>query len=96
MSVCTGGWVSVSRGGTGVFAMREMSTTAKLTHTTSSRKGHAVPAANRNAPSGGPANWFATRYPACRRALPTPRSAGFTSMGSSVLPAVSTKTSAVP
>ncbi len=56
MSVCTGGCVSVSRGGTGVFAMREMSTTAKLTHTTSSRNGQAVPAANRKAPSGGPAN----------------------------------------
>ena len=48
--------INLTAVGTGVRAIREMSTTASETHRICARNGQNVPAANRNAPSGGPAN----------------------------------------
>ena len=65
-------------------AIRATRTTPRATQATCTTNGQTMPAAKRNAPSGGPTSWLAVRKPACRRALPMPRSALSTSIGSSV------------
>ena len=58
--------------------------------------GQAVPATKRAAPRAGPTISFMTRAPIINRALPVPRSARRTTVGSSVPEVVSAKTSATP
>ena len=77
-------------------AIRATRTTLRPTQATCTTNGHTMPAANRNAPSGGPTSWLAVRKPACSRAFPMPRSALSTSIGSSVPVVVSANTSATP
>ena len=58
--------------------------------------GHTIPAANRNAPSGGPTSWLSVIRPTLMRALATPRSRLSTIIGSSVPVVMSANVSAVP
>lgn len=58
--------------------------------------GTAEPRANRLAPTAGPMNWFATRKPDICRALPMPRSALGTIIGSTARQPVSANSSATP
>ena len=76
--------------------MREMRTAPSAMHTACTRKGHAVPAANSTAPTAGPTRLFMVSEPAEMRALPMPRSAFDTTIGSRVPVVVSANTSAVP
>ena len=77
-------------------AIRATRTTLNPTQRTCTRNGQTIPAAKRNAPTGGPTSWLAVRNPACNRPLPTPRSGLGTSIGSNVPVVVSANTSATP
>ena len=55
-----------------------------------------MPAAKSAAPTAGPTSWFIVIPAVISRALPMPRSALSTTIGSSVWLVVSAKTSAVP
>jgi len=80
----------------GGSTMRETSSAPSTTNTACAKKGHALPAAKRPAPTAGPTSWFIVSPAAIIRALPMPRSRFSTTIGSSVWTAVSAKTSAVP
>ena len=55
-------WVSTeSRTWSRVEPMRDTRTTPSRTHTSWLANGHTIPAANRNAPTGGPTSWLAVR-----------------------------------
>ena len=88
--------VRVSRGGTRVTATRETSRIARDAVTAWTANGQAMPAANKNAPIGGPASWFAVTKPAMSRAWPIARSALGITIGRSVWLAESANTSATP
>src|SRR3712207_6678860 len=76
--------------------MRETSSALSATRTASVTNGQAVPATKRVAPTAGPTISFMTSVPVISRALPTPRSARPTTIGSRVPEVVSAKTSATP
>ena len=76
--------------------MRESSSALRARRTASVTNGQAVPATKRAAPTAGPTISFMTSVPVISRALPTPRSARPTTIGSSVPRVVSAKTSATP
>ena len=60
------------------------------------RTASACPTANRNAPSGGPTSWLTVTNPAMIRLFASARSSRCTSIGTSVLDALSANVSAVP
>ena len=69
-------WVSTeSRTAPRVEPMRDTRTTPSSDADELADERPPMPAANRNAPTGGPTSWLAVRKPACSRELAMPRSA---------------------